>query len=424
MGTVYSYDYQPPAFRDIKKADLIGMVVVSSISTLIITYIIISFLYQSHKKPFLKSMKYLALGHFIGDWIFCFFAAFIRSDLILPIKYNRAPPNDSLPNIFVCKLAVYPQFIFYYISKASLYLLFIQRIKSTFRGSEHECNKFLIGAFQIIVVMSECILCLIFVLFETFQYCSTKDDTLHICSAYTEDVPQNIGGFAVELIAVFDLIFSVLTLSIFVYKLRKLAKTNLKGNINDQKMDRYVQLVDIPDPQSVVKTVPQTPSFSRIFTSKYSTNPRRSPNSKSVTLSFYNPSKTVTKSQKIGIDTQSVDRVTNLVGITLKCCVLASVAIIANWVFLFIADIWLFDLSWFICIDCLLNGICIYFMFKFAEKKYNFFCKPVIEIWKVLGVCCGITRFNLTKMVERFESIDDGAIDLEIVPPDDDFTLN
>ena len=244
MGNV-SYDDQPAAFRDIKKADLLGMVIVSSISTVIITYIIISFIYQTHKRPFLKSMKYLALGHFIGDWIFCFFAAFIRSDFILPIKYNRAPPNDSLPRILVCKLTVYPQFIFYYISKACLYLLFIQRIKSTFKGSEHECNKFLIGAFQIIVIISECILCFIFVLFAIFQYCSTSDDTLHTCSSYTEDVPENIGGFAVVLIAVFDLIFSVLTLFIFVYKLRKLAKTCLSGDRDNLKMGEYVQFATI-----------------------------------------------------------------------------------------------------------------------------------------------------------------------------------
>ena len=81
-------------------------------------------------------------------------------------------------------------------------------------------------------------------------------------------------------------------------------------------------------------------------------------------------------------------------------------------------------MGWFICIDCLLNGICIYLMFKFAEKKYNIFCKPVIEIWKVLGVCCGITRFNLRKMVERFETMDDGDIDSKIMSLDEEFVLN
>lgn len=403
MGNSF-YNYQPPAFRDIKKADLIGMVIVSSISVVIITYIIVMFLYQTHRKPLTKSMRNLALGHFIGDWIFCFFAAFIRSDLILPIKYNRNPPNEDLPNIVTCKVTVFPQFIFYYMSKTCLYLLFIQRIKSTFKGSAHECNRFFIGTFQIIVVISECILCFIFIIYETFQYCSTKDDTLHICSAYTEDVPQNIAGFAVELIAVFDLIFSVITLSIFVYKLRKLAQTSLNN-----QMDHYVELQEEPH----IPTSPQSQSQKS----------SRSPNSMKMTLSFYSVEKTITKSRTLGVDSYSVKRVTHLVGITVKSCVLCSVAILGNWIFLFIADIWLFDLSWFICIDCLLNGICVYFMFKFSEKQYNIFCKPVIEIWKILGCCCGITRFNMTTIVDRFESMDDMSYDLniihDIIPPND-----
>ena len=173
---------------------------------------------------------------------------------------------------------------------------------------------------------------------------------------------------------------------------------------------RYIELAGDPERESDSSV--NSTSRSRIFSSKSTSSRPR------MTLSFYSPERTKTKSQQMGMDSRSMDRVSALMGLTLKCCVLASVAIVANWIFLFIADVWLFDLSWFICIDCLLNGICVYFMFKFTEKQYNIFCKPVIEIWKVFGVCCGITRFNLTKMVERFELMDDSGVDLEIMPSD------
>ena len=252
------------------------------------------------------------------------------------------------------------QFMAYYASKACLYLLFIHRIKTTFAGSEYQCSKSFILVFEIVVVLSETCLCAVFMLFESFQFCATRDDSLHLCSAHTElteNVSQNIGGFAVELIAVLDLIFSGLTLFIFVHKLRRLALNSLSVS------DRYVAL--------------------------QGAEPSRS----STPISLYSA-----KAERIRIDSDAMARVTRLMGVTLKCCVLASAAILANWIFLFAAEGWLFDLSWFICVDCLVNALCIYFMFRFSEAQYKRVCCPLIRMWNMLGICCGITRFTLKQM--------------------------
>ena len=249
MGnSVNAHVSQPPASRDIRKADLIGMVVVSALSLVVITCISVRFLQQTRNKSVNPSLRWLALGHFIGDWVFCFFAAFLRTDLIFAIRYNQEPPHEDLPRVTSCKLAVYPQFVAYYASKACLYLLFIERIRATFAGSEYQCSRCLLGLFEVVVVLSETCLCALFVLFESFQFCSTPDDALHICSAYTEDVPHNIGGFAVELIAVLDLIFSALTLCIFVGKLRRLAFNTFSASA------QYVAL-DGAEPSSSPKQV-------------------------------------------------------------------------------------------------------------------------------------------------------------------------
>ena len=60
-----------------------------------------------------------------------------------------------------------------------------------------------------------------------------------------------------------------------------------------------------------------------------------------------------------------------------KATVLATVAIVSSWLFIFIGMIFIPDIGWFIPLDAMINGITVYLMFKFAEKPYLFLCKPL-----------------------------------------------
>ena len=80
-----------------------------------------------------------------------------------------------------------------------------------------------------------------------------------------------------------------------------------------------------------------------------------------------------------------------LLSVSLKCCVLCFVTVASNWLFVFIGLTFVFDLGWFICLDCLINAICVYLLYQFNDQLYHKICCPLIILWKLIAKCFGFT---------------------------------
>eukprot|EP01084_Bolivina_argentea_P130552 230476_1 len=336
-----SFNYEPEfEFRYIGKRVLVGMVLASIIGFISVIILLITFLQKSKKiDDFDIGMKWNTIFHFIGNIIFCFGAAFFRCDLIFPIKYNLS--NTLYPKHKICKITISIPFIGYYTSKIFLYLLFIRRVEFTFDGSIYAVNKTFVRIFQCIVITTLIASMIMFISSESYQYCQTIDDKIHICSSYTEHPLQNAGGLSIIIICVFDLLYSTLTLFLFIYKLNKLIQSQLKFSEHDIG-DKYV-------------------SFDHFEHNNF----------------------------------EGKQRLQELVKISLKCCVLCFVTVISNWIFIFVGATFVFEVGWFICMDCLINAICVYLLYKFNNPMYNIICFPVIVCWQWIAQCLGFTEEKL-----------------------------
>eukprot|EP01084_Bolivina_argentea_P130553 230477_1 len=214
---------------------------------------------------------------------------------------------------------------------------------------------------------------IIFLFSESYQFCATKDDNIHICSVYTEHPLQNIGGLAIITMSVFDLLYSTLTLFFFVYKLKRLIESQIQIAVNEQYVNeqydnnKYELMMDDNDNHSL-----------HSFKGK--------------------------------------QRLNKLLAISLKCCVLCSVTVISNWLFVFVGLTFVFNLGWFICIDCLINGICVYLLYQFNDKIYHRICCPVIILWKVMVKCLGFTDDKLYKNQMQKVIINSNRVPLSTIP--------
>ena len=69
----------------------------------------------------------------------------------------------------------------------------------------------------------------------------------------------------------------------------------------------------------------------------------------------------------------------------LKSTILVTTSIISTWITVFVGNFIWPPLQWFTSADMIINSLCIYLIFGFAERTYLFCCKPCILCY---GLCC------------------------------------
>ena len=84
------------------------------------------------------------------------------------------------------------------------------------------------------------------------------------------------------------------------------------------------------------------------------------------------------------VDNIQQQRLKRLIHLSIKSSILCFIAGVANWFFIFVGLIFIFNLGWFINLDCLINGLCIYLVFSFNDRLYRVLCYPFIYCWN----CC------------------------------------
>ena len=107
-----------PVVFFVKDADIFGMVVSGFFCGFILLILFLHFVIITHKYTINSKMRIFAALHLFSAFIFCFGAGLWRTDLIFTFNWH---------SLVACRLALFSQYVFYYLSKTFLYLLFIQR---------------------------------------------------------------------------------------------------------------------------------------------------------------------------------------------------------------------------------------------------------------------------------------------------------